>query len=86
MAWTARQLVDMNKTIHAVKGCFSPRTMTLNLPEAEMLIVEALARKKGITKTALLKQALRLYHYVDKQRNNGKRLLIDDDLELELIL
>ena len=41
------------------------RTMTLNLTHAEMAALEELADKKELSKTAVLRQALRLYQAVD---------------------
>lgn len=55
------------------------RTMTLNLTAAEMSVVEELARQKDLTKTALLRQALRLYQMVDVRRARGDKLLFEND-------
>lgn len=44
-------------------GCFGGRrcrTMTLNMPEAEMALLEEMARRNMINKTAMIKRALRL--------------------------
>ena len=40
------------------------RTMTLNLTDAEMSALEELCVKKDLSKTSLLRQALRLYQLV----------------------
>ena len=40
------------------------RTMTLNLSDQEMEILERLAVEKGLSKTQLVRQALRLYQSV----------------------
>jgi len=55
------------------------RTMTLNLTAAEMSVVEELARQKDLTKTALLRQTLRLYQMVDVRRARGDKLLFEND-------
>ncbi len=55
------------------------RTMTLNLTETEMSVVEELAQQKDLTKTALLRQALRLYQMVDVRRSRGDKLLFEND-------
>ena len=55
------------------------RTMTLNLTETEMSVVEELAQQKDLTKTALLSQALRLYQMVDVRRSRGDKLLFEND-------
>ena len=43
----------------------SKRTMTLNLTDAEMQVLEELCARKDLSKTALLRQALRLYQIVE---------------------
>ena len=43
------------------------RTMTLNLTDAEMAVLEALCQKKELSKTVLLRQALRLYQKVEER-------------------
>jgi len=53
--------------------------MTLSLTEAEMMALEALASKKDLSKTALIRQALRLYQLVDARVSNGERLVLEDD-------
>jgi Ribbon-helix-helix protein, copG family len=57
------------------------RTMTLNLTEPEMLALEELARKKDISKTAVVRQALRLYTTIDARLENGEKLIFEDERE-----
>jgi hypothetical protein len=57
--------------------------MTLNLSEAEMRILEELAAQKELSKTALLRQALRLYQLVDARLNRGDRLFLENELTKE---
>lgn len=57
----------------------SKRTMTLNLTDAEMRVLEDLCAKKDLSKTALLRQALRLYQLVEVRLEKGDRLFIEDD-------
>ncbi len=54
------------------------RTMTLNLTEAEMQALEALSARKEISKTALLRQAFRLYQAVDARAEAGDKLLFEN--------
>ena len=54
------------------------RTMTLNLNEAEMAALEALCERKGMSKTALLRQALRLYQSVDLRLERGEKVFVED--------
>ena len=55
------------------------RTMTLNLTEDEMQVLEELCVKKGLNKTAVLRQALRLYQAVDSRVQRGEKLLFEND-------
>ncbi len=54
--------------------------MTLNLTDAEMDALEALAGQKDLNKTAIIRQALRLYQLVDQRMREGKKLFIEDDV------
>ena len=58
----------------------SKKTMTLNLTEAEMEVLEELASKKELSKTAVLRQALRLFQLVDARLAQGEKLFFEDDL------
>jgi predicted transcriptional regulator len=53
------------------------RTMTLNLSEAEMTALEELCTKKDLSKTAVLRQALRLYQTVDARVDQGHKLMLE---------
>ncbi len=55
------------------------RTMTLNLTDAEMQVLEDLCAKKDLSKTALLRQALRLYQLVEARVEKGDKLFFEDD-------
>jgi hypothetical protein len=55
------------------------RTMTLNLTEKEMRVLDELCAKKGLNKTALLRQALRLYQAVDQRLEQGERLVFESE-------
>ncbi|WP_431513345.1 transcriptional regulator [Variovorax sp. DAIF25] len=59
------------------------KTMTLNLTDAEMTVLEQLAAEKDITKTALLRQALRLYQLLDSRTKAGERLFFEDEKSKE---
>jgi hypothetical protein len=54
------------------------RTMTLNLTEAEMRVLEELAARKELTKTAIIRMSLRLFHLVDERRAEGGKLFVED--------
>lgn len=55
------------------------RTMTLNLTEAEMKVLEELSAKKDLSKTSLIRQALRLYQLVEVRVERGDKLFFEDD-------
>ncbi|OGL15875.1 MAG: transcriptional regulator [Candidatus Rokubacteria bacterium RIFCSPLOWO2_12_FULL_71_22] len=57
------------------------RTMTLNLTAAEMEALEGLARRKDLSKTAVIRQALRLYQLVDTRVAQGEKLFFEDELQ-----
>ena len=59
------------------------RTMTLNLTEKEMQVLDELCAKKGLNKTALLRQALRLYQAVDTRLEQGEKLVFENDEKKE---
>jgi hypothetical protein len=51
--------------------------MTLNLTDAEMQVLEDLSTKKDLSKTAVLRQALRLYQLVDVRLSEGGKLYLE---------
>lgn len=53
------------------------RTMTFNLSPQEMQVLEELCAKKGLSKTALLRQALRLYQAIDARVERGEKLVLE---------
>jgi len=56
----------------------SKKTMTLNLTEQEMRVLEDLSNQKDLSKTAILRQALRLYQLVDVKLTEGGKLIFED--------
>ncbi len=55
------------------------KTMTLNLTEAEMQVLGNLSAKKDLSKTALLRQALRIYQVIEARLENGDKLFFEDE-------
>ena len=55
------------------------RTMTLNLTAREMDVLDGLAKAKDLSKTALIRQALRLYQAVDLRLTAGEKLVFEDE-------
>ncbi len=59
------------------------KTMTLNLTDAEMGVLEELCEKKDLSKTAVLRQALRLYQAVENRVDRGAKLYFENELTKE---
>ena len=59
------------------------KTMTLNLTDQEMKVLEDLAQKKELTKTSVLKLALRVLQTLDARVKPGRKLLIEDEATSE---
>ena len=55
------------------------KTMTLNLTETEMSTLDDLSVRKDISKTAVLRQALRLYQMVEERLARGEKLYFEQD-------
>lgn len=55
------------------------KTMTLNLTDREMSALEELSISKDMSKTAVIRQALRLYQYVDARCREGHRLFVENE-------
>jgi hypothetical protein len=63
----------------AVPQMGEKRTMTLNLTDSEMNALEGLARDKDLSKTAVIRQALRLFQLLDNRLARGEKLLLEDN-------
>ena len=59
------------------------KTMTLNLTDAEMLALDELSEKKDLSKTAVIRQALRLYQMVSIRIERGDKLFFEDEAKKE---
>ncbi|MEZ6060874.1 MAG: ribbon-helix-helix protein, CopG family [Planctomycetaceae bacterium] len=57
----------------------SKKTMTLNLTSEEMAVLDELAKRKDLSKTGVLRQALRLYQLVDSRVRDGEKLVFEDE-------
>ena len=63
---------------HSLMKANDKRTMTLNLTPREMAALEALTVKKGLSKTAVMRLALRLLQAVDAKVQLGHKLMVED--------
>lgn len=52
--------------------------MTLNLTDAEMSVLEELSSRKDLTKTSVLRQALKLYQLVEMRIERGEKIFFED--------
>jgi hypothetical protein len=57
--------------------------MTLNLTDAEMGALEDLSSEKDMSKTAVLRQALRLYQLINARLRIGEKLFFEDAVAKE---
>ena len=55
------------------------KTMTLNLTDAEMRVLDELCEKKDLNKTAVMRQALKLYQLVESRLEKGDKLFFEDE-------
>ena len=54
------------------------KTLTLNLSEEEMGLLESLAMQKAVSKTAVLKSAIKLYYVINFRISNGEKIFSED--------
>jgi len=59
------------------------RTMTLNLTDAEMRVLDDLSAREDLSKTAVLRRALRLYQTIEARVANGEKLLFENEITKE---
>lgn len=55
------------------------KAMTLKLTDQEMAVLEKMCEKKELSKTALIRQALRLYQLVDTRMDKGEKLFFEHE-------
>ena len=59
------------------------KTLTLVLSDVEMEVLDALSSDKSLSKTAVLRQALRLYRTVDIRQQRGEKLFFENEKSKE---
>lgn len=59
------------------------KTLTLVLSDAEMEVLDSLSTDRSLTKTAVLRQALRLYQTVDQRQQRGEKLFFENEKSKE---
>lgn len=55
------------------------KTLTLVLSDAEMEVLDSLSSERSLSKTAVLRQALRLYQTVDGRQQRGEKLFFENE-------
>ncbi len=55
------------------------KTLTLVLSDVEMEVLDSLSSEKSLSKTAVLRQALRLYQTVDIRQQRGEKLFFESE-------
>ena len=55
------------------------KMLTLKLSPQEMETIEELARRKDVSKTAVIKQAVRLLMLVETRLDDGGKLFLEDE-------
>jgi hypothetical protein len=66
-----------------VVSASSKKTMTLNLTAREMAVLEELATRKDLSKTAVMRLALRLLQAVEARVQLGQKLYTEDETTKE---
>lgn len=61
-------------------------TMTLNMPEREMVALERIAEHHQMSKTAVMRQALRLYQLIHVRLQAGETFSFSGDANRPTIL
>jgi len=56
------------------------RTMTLNLSQEEMNSLDQLALRNDMSKTAVIRKAIRIYLTLEKRMQKGEHIFVEDDL------
>lgn len=65
------------------------KTMTLNLSEDEMNSLDQLAERNDMTKTAVIKKAIRIYLILEARMQRGEHIFVEDEarrIKVELLL
>lgn len=57
------------------------KTMTLNLTDDEMAALDELSSRYDMTKTAVVRKALRMYRVIDSRLQLGEKLFMENELE-----
>lgn len=59
------------------------KTLTLVLSDTEMEVLDALSAGRSLSKTGVLRQALRLYQAVEQRHQRGEKLFFENEKSKE---
>jgi hypothetical protein len=59
------------------------RVMTVAFNDREMQVLEELAERQGLSKTGVLRQALRAYQLLEDRAREGQKLFLENPLTKE---
>ena len=65
------------------------KTMTVNLTDEEMTLLESLASQKDVSKTAIVKSAIKLYYIINLRIKSGEKIFAEAEKrgeKVELLL
>lgn len=65
---------------------FEPVAVTINMPAREMRALEALAEHHGMSKTAVMRQALRLYQLIHIRLLDGETMMFSGDADRPVMI
>ena len=60
-----------------IKAIKRNHSIVLNLSEQEMAALNSLAKRRGATKSGVMRQALRLYESLDLRVSEGAKLVLE---------
>jgi hypothetical protein len=75
----AKSWLLMQECLRGCQAMPTKRTMTLNLTDQEMDALEQISQEKDVSKTAVLRQALRLYQLVNARIKDGERIYFENE-------
>jgi len=57
------------------------RTMSLSLSEDEMTSLDEVSARYDMSKTAIIRKAIRMYLIIDARMQKGERVFVEDELQ-----
>lgn len=54
--------------------------MTVNLPSEEMAFLNEIAERYDMSKTAIIRKALRIYRMIDERQRRGDKVFVEPEI------